>query len=61
MNGFLWPPFKVFDRVCTSYKGRSGSQDSIQVVLIFATTLKWKEGGVQFEHQRYRAGERRPR
>ena len=41
------PPFMTFDRVCTSYKGRSGSQDNIQAVLIFATGLKITEGGTQ--------------
>ena len=45
----------ILDRVCTSYKGRSGSQDMIQAVLIFATTLKLTEGAAQSEHHRYRA------
>ena len=55
------PPFMTFHRVRMNYKGRSGLQDNIQAVLIFATTLIVKEGAVQFEHKCYRAGERRPR
>ena len=55
------PPFMTCGRACTSHKGRSGSQRNIYAVLIFATTLTLKKGAVQFEHQRYRPGERRPR
>ena len=47
--GSVWPPFVIFDRVRTSYKGRSALQDNIQAVLIFATGLKITEGGTQFE------------
>ena len=45
--GSVWPPFVIFDRVRTSYKGRSALQDNIQVVLIFATGLKITEAVAQ--------------
>ena len=54
--GSVWPPFVIFDRV-----RRSGLQDNVQAVLIFATTLRLKEGAAQSDYQHCRAGERRPR
>ena len=47
--GSVWPPFVIFDRVRTSYKGRSALQENIQAVLILATGLKVTEGGTQSE------------
>ena len=47
--GSVWPPFVILIRVRASYKGRSGLQDDIQAVLIFATGLKITEGGTQSE------------
>ena len=42
-------------------KGRSGLQDKIQAVLIFATGLKITKRSIQSEQQHCRAGERQPR
>ena len=39
------------------YMGRSGLQDSIQAVLLFATKLKFTERATQCGHQHCRAGE----
>ena len=43
------------------FKGSSGLQDKIQVLLIFATGLKITEGSILSKQQHCRAGERRPR
>ena len=45
--GSVWPRFGIIDRVPASYKGRSGLQDSIQAVHIFATGLEITEVGTQ--------------
>ena len=49
--GSVWPPFVILIRVRASYKGRSGLQDDIQAVLIFATGLKITKGGTQSKNK----------
>ena len=43
------------------YEGRSGPQNNIRAVLIFATKLKFTERATPSEHQHCRAGELGPR
>ena len=51
----VWPPSVEYVRI---YKGRSGKQDKIQAVLIFATKLNFIERATQSDHQHCQAGER---
>ena len=59
--GSVWPPSVELDEYVRVYKGRSGLQNNIQAVHIFAAELNFTERASQSEHQHCRAGGRGPR